>query len=56
MTAAAIITVLINDLNDNTPTFEFPSYTVTVDEDFSTSKSIDFILINCPNICIYLFG
>ena len=40
LTATAIITVLINDLNDNAPDFELPSYNVNVDEDFSTSKSI----------------
>ena len=45
MTAVATITILISDLNDNAPRFEFSSYSVNVDEDFSTSKSI-FIVVS----------
>ncbi|KAI6657172.1 Protocadherin gamma-A10 [Oopsacas minuta] len=40
MSDSATITISINDLNDNVPRFEFPSYNVTVDEDFSTSETL----------------
>ena len=34
----AIIRITLNDLNDNSPAFESPSYTLDVDEDTLTSK------------------
>ena len=40
----AIIKISLNDINDNSPSFESPSYSLDVDEDTLTSKLISLII------------
>ena len=42
---SAIFTIVLEDANDNTPTFDQPSYSVTIKEDLSDLASSDFVLL-----------